>query len=119
MTNVTKLETMELKGKLYDIFEIKQIKDNFRKRDFVLEYTENTDFMQYVKFELIQDKCDILDNFQIGDNIIVYFNIRGRQWTNPQGEKIYFTTLNTWKIEKAETGTESHDLPQDDTDLPF
>jgi single-strand DNA-binding protein len=29
------------------------------------------------------------------------FNLRGREWVNPQGEKKYFTSLEAWKIDKV------------------
>ena len=32
------------------------------------------------------------------------FNIRGREWTSPQGEVKYFNSLDAWRVEKAQVG---------------
>ncbi len=89
---------MEIKAKMLEIFEIKQITDTFRKREFVVEYAENPQYPEFLKFELIQDKCDILDKFSIGQEVEVHFNLKGRKWTDPQGEVKYFNNLQAWRI---------------------
>ena len=78
---------MEINGKIYAIFDTQQIKESFRKRDFVVEYVENPSYPQYLKFEVVQNKTDMLDNFNEGDPVQVSFDLRGREWTSPQGEK--------------------------------
>ncbi|HRE40218.1 MAG TPA: DUF3127 domain-containing protein [Ignavibacteria bacterium] len=91
---------MILQGKIYNIFDTQQIKDTFKKREFVLEYSDNSQYPQLIKFEFTQDKCDELNGFNVGDEVEVNFNIRGREWTNPKGEKVYFNTLQAWKMDK-------------------
>lgn len=116
---------MELVGKLHEIFETKTIKDTFTKREFILEYAEDPNFPQYIKFEVILDKCEELNDFKKGDIVRVLFNIKGRPWTNPKGETIYFTTLQAWKItsekngEKAAKGSEIDEFLADGDDMPF
>jgi hypothetical protein len=95
---------MELNGKLHAIFEIKEKTPTFRTREFVVEVVdEKFSQYQYIKFELVNDKCKLIDNFKLGQSITVNFNITGREWTNPEGEKIYFNSLRAWKIDLAET----------------
>ncbi len=107
---------MKIKAKMLEIFEIKQITDTFKKREFVIEYAENSQYPEFLKFELIQDKCDILDKFSIGQEVEVHFNLKGRKWTNPKGEIVYFNTLQAWRI--LETGSQPEAQAQDD-DAPF
>jgi len=77
-----------------------QVSEKFSKREFVV--TDNTSqYPQDVMFQLTQDKCALLDSIQINDQIVVSFNLRGREWTSPQGEVRYFNTLDAWRIEKA------------------
>ena len=76
---------MQVKGKLLEIFETVNVKETFRKREFILEYAENPSYPEYVKFEMIQDKCDLLNDFSQGDEVDVHFNLKGRKWTDPQG----------------------------------
>lgn len=92
---------MELSGKLHAIFESKEKTPTFRTREFVVEILDDR-FPQYIKFELVNDKCNLIDNFKVGQDIIVNFNITGREWTNPAGEKVYFNSLRAWKINLKE-----------------
>ena len=91
---------MDLKGKLIEIFETNQVSDNFKKREFVVEYADNPQFPQLLKFEMIQDNCQLLDDFSKGDDVEVLFNLRGRKWTDPQGVDKYFNTLQSWRVQK-------------------
>ena len=91
---------MNIKGKVLEIFPVQQVKESFRKREFVVEYRDNGQYSEYIKFELIQDRCDLLNEFKIGDEVDVQFNLKGRVWTNPQGEKVYFNSLQAWRIDR-------------------
>ena len=88
---------MQIDGKILEISEVQEISATFRKREFVVEYVE-TQYPEYIKFEAIQDKCDLLNNFKVGDSVDVDFNLKGRKWTNPQGEIKYFNSLQAWRI---------------------
>lgn len=93
---------MIIEGKLYAKMDPQQITDSFKKREFVVEYADNPMYPQFVKFELIQDRCNLVDAVEVGDKVEVTFNLRGREWTSPQGEKKYFNTLDAWRIQKVE-----------------
>jgi len=114
---------MDIKGKLIEIYDTKQITGTFSKREFVVEYATNPKYPQYIKFELIQDNCAMIDPYKTGDDIQVFFDLRGRPWTNPQGDKQYFTTLTAWKLEKAEgyesSGNVNNYIPDTGDDMPF
>lgn len=90
---------MNVRGKLFEIYDVNKVSESFRKREFIIEYKENPQYPEYLKFELIQDKCDLLNNFKEGSLVEVYFNLKGRQWTNPKGEKVYFNSLQAWRLE--------------------
>ncbi len=89
---------MNVKGKIIEMSEVQQVKETFKKRDFVLEYSENAMYPEYIKFELIQDKVSVIDGFQVGAMVDVSFNLRGRAWTNAQGVKSYFNSLQAWRV---------------------
>lgn len=78
---------------IYKIFDKQQITDRFSKREFVGKYKYNSQYPEYVKFELQQNNCGIIDNFKTGYFVTVDFDIRGREWKNKQGETSYFNTL--------------------------
>ncbi|MGB3777177.1 MAG: DUF3127 domain-containing protein [Tunicatimonas sp.] len=92
---------MDIQGKLLEISDTVQIKETFRKRDFVVEYSDNPQYPEYVKFECIQDKCDMLDNYSVGQDVTVSFNLKGRKWVDPQGETKYFNSLQAWRMQPA------------------
>ena len=93
---------MNIEGKLHVKKDTEQVSDSFKKREFVVEYAENILYPQFIKFELIQDRCELIDSYQVGAQIEVQFNLKGREWTNPEGEKKYFTTLDAWRIQPVE-----------------
>lgn len=92
---------MEVTGKLHVTFDTQDVSASFKKREFVLMIADNPQYPQYVQFQLTQEKCVLLDAFQVGADITVLFNLRGRAWTNPQGETKYFNSLEAWSIRPA------------------
>lgn len=72
---------------------------NFRKRNMVLTTLE--EYPQMLLIEFVQDKCQVLDNFVIGQGVEIYINLRGREWINPEGVAKYFNSLQGWKIERS------------------
>lgn len=89
---------MELQGILVFRGETQQITDKFAKRDFVVETQEQ--YPQLIKFELHQDKVDLIDPYADGELITVDFNLRGRSYTDKNGNVQYANTLAVWKIQK-------------------
>jgi ribosomal 30S subunit maturation factor RimM len=86
-----------LKGEVKVISETRQVSEKFKLREFVI--TTEGDYPQVIQFQASQDKGDLLDSFNPGDQVEVSFNLRGREWTNPQGEVKVFNTLDAWKID--------------------
>jgi hypothetical protein len=93
---------MEVKGTIVEIFETVEVTSSFKKREFVIEYAENPTYPEYPKFELIQDKCESMDQYTAGQEVTVSFNLKGRKWVNPQGETQYFNSLQAWRINGAQ-----------------
>ena len=94
---------INIEGKLIEKFETVQVTDTFKKREFIIEYKENPTYPEFIKLELIQNKCNLIDNFEIGEDINVFINIKGRKWTSKEGKINYFNTLQAWKIESENT----------------
>ena len=96
---------MDVTGILKLKHDVQQVSDKFKKREFVLTIDQNTQYPQYISFQLIQDKTSLIDNYQVGEEIKVSFNLKGREWTSPQGEVKYFTTIDAWRIERTQATT--------------
>jgi hypothetical protein len=92
---------IEATGKVYAIDNTVQVSDRFSKRQFVLELGDNPKYPQFVAFEFTGDKCSVLDEFSVGDEVTVQFNLRGREWRSPKGETKYFNTLNAWSLNRV------------------
>ena len=123
---------MDISAKIIEIFETAKVTDTFKKREFVVEYSENPQYPEFIKFEFIQEKCDLLDSYTIGEEVDISFNLKGRKWTDPQGTVKYFNTLQAWKIDKKSASAPaggsvepSIEEPEwladkdDDNELPF
>ena len=118
---------MVVEGTVKAIFDTVQVSDTFKRREFVLEVTENPLYPQLVTFQLVQERVGLIDNFAEGEKVEVTFNLRGREWTAPSGEKKYFNTLEAWRINPSQSSDGSkpaespvYDMPDDPGDgLPF
>jgi hypothetical protein len=95
----------ELTGTLKLKKDEQKVSDSFKKREFVV--TDNSsNYPQHILFQLKQDKCRILDNYNPGDEVKVSFFISGREWTK-DGVTKYFTSLDAWRIDGVEKGSSS------------
>ena len=123
----------EITGKVIDIAPVNQVSDKFKKREFVIEKKETGGaavFIDYIKFQLVQDKCDLINESFLNEEIKIWFNLKGNKWER-DGKVNYFTNLDAWKIEKVsaqvrDQGVQSRpaleDIPPENdelSDLPF
>ncbi|MCX7930474.1 MAG: DUF3127 domain-containing protein [Chlorobi bacterium] len=88
----------EAVGTLYKVFPEQQVTEKFRKREFVLSIQDGM-YVQMVKFTLKQDRCSLIDGYAAGAEMKVVFSISGREVQGRDGQPIYFTSLDVWKIE--------------------
>jgi hypothetical protein len=103
---------MEVQGKIKVIGETQTFGSNgFQKREVVVTTAEQ--YPQAIMVEFVQDKTDLLNNFAPGQDVKISINLRGREWTNPQGEIKYFNSIQGWRIENlaAPSGPGSPDMP--------
>lgn len=115
---------MDITGKIKVLFDKQTFDSGFEKREFVI--TTDEQYPQDVKFELYKEKCDIVNNFKVNDEVTVHFNIRGNEYNGR-----YYVNLNAWRIEAgaadqgmggqvAETVEDSpFDTVDESDDLPF
>ena len=123
--------SFEIEGVLYKKFDTESKSSSFQAREFVI--TTEGQYPQYIKFQLTQDKCALIDPCNEGEKLKVSFDLRGREW-----QEKFFTNLNAWRVEKAssdnndfqnssgptppifeENPNSEGGLPDDFNDLPF
>lgn len=125
---------MEVQGRIKMIDETKTYGNNgFRKREVVV--TTEEQYPQHILIEFVQDKCDLLNNYSVGQMVKISINLRGREWVNPQGETKYFNSIQGWRIENLQSEPAGDNMPpvppmeafepaddyndEDHDDLPF
>ncbi len=119
---------MNISGIIKLINETKEYGSNgFKKRELVI--TTQEQYPQSILVEFIQDRCELLNAFNVGDVVKVDINLRGREWVNNDGETKYFNSIQGWRIEKIQNDTENTlpPIPEDididadsnSDDLPF
>ena len=107
---------MEIIGKIKWIDETKEYgSKGFKKRELVI--TTEEQYPQNILVEFVQDKCDLLNTFQIEHHVKVSINLRGREWTNPEGQVKYFNSIQGWRIE--EISEQIQETPPMPTPTPF
>ena len=89
---------MEISGKVKVINAEQQVSATFKKRELVVSTEEQ--YPQHISINFVQDKCDILNNFRVGEAVKVGINIRGREWVSPAGETKYFNDIQGWKVDR-------------------
>jgi hypothetical protein len=87
--------SFEVIGKLHKKYETENKSGSFQAREFVIEI-DSGNYAQFIKFQLVQDRCALLDDYQEGQPIKVHFDLRGREWNGK-----YFTNLNAWRLEQV------------------
>lgn len=88
----------EATGKIKMIGEVQSFASGFTKREFVVT-TANDKYPQDIKFDVVKEKCAMLDSFSNGDEVLVNFDIRGREYNGK-----YYVDLSCWKLQAAEGG---------------
>lgn len=97
---------LELIGKLIEKHPVQQVTERFKKREFVLDISEEVNgntYANYAKMQVVQNRCELLDNYNEGDILKVTFNVRGNRWER-DGKVNYINSLDAWRIEKANSG---------------
>ena len=121
---------MQVTGKIKLINDTQTFgSSGFRKREVVV--TTDEQYPQMLMIEFVQDKVDILDNYNVGQDVTISINLRGREWINPEGVAKYFNSITGWRIEatapaaaqggEAPAAFETTSIAQNEEpdDLPF
>lgn len=117
-----------LKGVLKVIGDTTQVSDSFKKREFVVT-DDSGQYAQDIQLQAVQDRCEVLDKFKVGERVEVTFFLRGREWTSPKdGSVRYFNSLDAWKVDyngehanaiQGEKHQAQTFVGDQDDDLPF
>ena len=101
---------MELQGTVKKLFDTQTFASGFQKRELILLTQEQ--YPQPISIEFLQDKISLLDNIAEGEEVKIGINIRGREWTSPQGETKYFNSITGWRLEKTSGTSDFNETTQ-------
>jgi hypothetical protein len=124
----TKTKQMKVTGRIHFVGQVKQVSDKFKSKDVVI-LTEDK-YPQFITVQFTQDKTELITENNIGEQVEISINLRGREWKSPTGEIKYFNTIEGWQINAMETAVENkgrkalketiiHESNFDNDDLPF
>ncbi|MES2386561.1 MAG: DUF3127 domain-containing protein [Bacteroidota bacterium] len=99
---------LEVIGKIHEIYNAQQVSERFTKREFVVEVQDGA-YAQYVKFQLNQERCNLIDQYAIGDDVKVSFSLSGRPFQGRDGNTQYFTNLVAYRLDRAGAGAPAAD----------
>ena len=123
---------MKVTGKIHFVSALRVVSEKFKSKDVVI-ITEDK-FPQYITVQFTQDKTELISQVNIGEQVEISINLRGREWKSPTGEIKYFNTIEGWQINAVQTFDAkkyaeneadkmfSKDIVQeleDENDLPF
>ena len=113
---------MKVQGKIKVIGDTQEFGSNgFKKREIVIVTDEQ--YPQPIQLEFIQDKTALLGQFTVGEVVEIDINLRGREWTNAEGEIKYFNTIQGWRINRvgAAPSAKADEITPEEVgdDLPF
>lgn len=93
-------------GVIIEIYPTNQVSEKFKKREFVIQLSEEINgqtYTNFAKFQTVQARTEALDRFTPGQSVTVHFNIKGNKWEK-DGKVNYITNLEAWKVEAAQSG---------------
>jgi hypothetical protein len=115
---------MEITGKIHLIGETQTVGSagTFRKRTLVVKTDEQ--YIQSIPIDFVQDKCEVLDKYKVGDDVTVGVNVRGNEYNGK-----FYVSLNGWKINSnnvqpqqppaTQAQPQPYVDPEAEGDLPF
>lgn len=91
------MSELQITGRILSIGETEQVSDKFSKRTFILDITEGT-FEKKVALQMTQQKCAILDGYQVGQTVTASINLESREHNGK-----WYTNATCWMLKAATT----------------
>tara|TARA_R100001530_G_scaffold122368_3_gene89981 strand:- start:23 stop:325 length:303 start_codon:yes stop_codon:yes gene_type:complete len=94
-------DAFQVSGKIIEIFDENVISDKFKKREFILEHAPNPEYPELLKIEVVQNKCDLLEKYKVGQSVSVDINLKGRRWEKGK-DSGYSNSIQAWRITESD-----------------
>ena len=117
------MANFKLEGIVRHVGQTQEVSDKFKKRELVVVDESDSNYPQILPFEFTQDKTSLLDNIMEGQTVEVSFSLRGREWTNANGDTKVFSSMNGFRVDVLSGGTKKSAtkkvVEEEDESLPF
>lgn len=108
----------QITGRIAEVYPVNRVNERFRKREFVIEHKDSSSgqtYIDFIKFQLTQDRCDLIDESWLRHDVTITFNIKGNRWEK-NGLVNYITNLNALTVTRgiavAENGQQAIRSPK-------
>lgn len=91
---------MEITGKYLLAKDIQKVSETFSKREVIVEL-EDGNYPQEIQLEFLQDRVDLIDSYNVGENLKFHINLRGKKVTKVGEPDRWYNQIVCWKIERA------------------
>jgi single-strand DNA-binding protein len=113
---------MKVKGKIHNVGALRVVSEKFKSKDVVILTADK--YPQFITVQFTQDKTELITENNVGEQVEISINLRGREWKSPTGEIKYFNTIEGWQINAVETAPVLKETPiivddSNNDDLPF
>lgn len=90
------MPTATITGIIKKIGTAQQVTEKFKKREIWLDCPDGK-YEQKINLDFNQNNCDRLDDFKVGDEVIIKLNIKGREYEK-DGTTKRFSSLEGFNI---------------------
>lgn len=103
---------IEIKGDVCFAGEPVKYTDKFSKAEIVV-VDKTSMYPEYIKFEAINDKIEMIRGFKVGMNVTAEGFVGGKEYTNKEGKVGYITSIKLARIyeNKQEAEAVINELP--------
>ncbi len=91
---------MTITGQIKAIMPVKETA-TFKSVEVIITTDFDTKYPQHVSVQLNQGKTSLIDGIKVGDLVTAEFNLRGREWQDPNTKVTkYFNSIEIWQLKK-------------------
>lgn len=127
------MNKIEITGFIERIKDTETFKNNFQKRDMILDLEKGGKYENQVAITFVNEKTNMVDDYEHGQGVTVEVFLQGRSYLKPGGmerDRRWFNEFRGWSIKRDEQERmnvedafkDSHHEPHiedDSDDLPF
>jgi len=116
---------MDITVKIKRVEPIENVTEKFKKRRIIVDYEKNPNYPNVLEFTLTQKNVNLADALNPGDEVKLFYDLKGKEFVDKTGVTRVFNTLEVWRLEVAKKSIDyiepvsSVSKEEDDGEMPF